>query len=407
MHQMIAGRAAALGTSGDERLEVVDVVRGFALMALFLVHMIESYELYWVDPRTGPIADTVFLLFMGKSFSLLALCFGFSFFILMDRAARRGTDFSRRFAWRLLILAGIGSLHALAYRGDIIQILATVGFLLLLAHRLRSNRLLVAVAAVCFANPLLLAQLFAAMAGAGWANQPPNQWVDPAMQAYLHGTLADHLRANLWEGQLPKWWFMLESGRLTQIFGLYLVGMVLGRVGFFARPGDFARARWIAFGIAAAVALPLHFFRGDLTAWFAAQGHGAAANRMFVAWLGGWFDLAGTALWLLILCALYRSAAGRLLQPLAPAGRLTLTFYILQSLLFVPVFYGFGLGLWDDWNQATRLGVALAAIAAQLWLAHLWLRRFRYGPVEWAWRALTYLRRDIPFRRAPAWRTGA
>jgi uncharacterized protein len=90
------------GQAGLEaRLELVDILRGFALSGLFLVHMIESYELYWSNPVPGPIADTVYLLFMGKSFSLLALCFGFSFYILMARAARRGVDFSARFAWRL------------------------------------------------------------------------------------------------------------------------------------------------------------------------------------------------------------------------------------------------------------------------------------------------------------------
>ncbi|MBO9621175.1 MAG: DUF418 domain-containing protein [Sphingomonas sp.] len=378
----------------------MDVVRGFALMALFLVHMIESYELDWFKPQPGAIRDTVYLLFMGKSFSLLALCFGFSFFILMDRAAQRGSDFSLRFAWRLLILQAIGFLHALVYRGDIIQLLAGMGLLLLIAHRVRDNRILAGVAALCFLSPLLLAQLFGAMAGAEWALQKPHHWVDPAIETYVRsGSLLEHLRINLWEGQLPKWWFMLESGRVSQILGLYLVGMVLGRTGFFARLGEFARARAIAFVIAAAVALFLHFFRDDLKSWFAAQGYDPAAGRPFDALLGSWFELSGMTVWLLLLCALYQGPARALLRPLAGAGRLTLSFYLLQSLVFVPVFYGFGLGLWDDWSQGTRLTVGLVAIGLQLWAAAIWLRHFRYGPVEWVWRALTYWRRDIPFRK--------
>ncbi|AQR74445.1 DUF418 domain-containing protein [Sphingomonas sp. LM7] len=393
--------AATTGSGGqDRRLESVDIVRGFALMALFLVHMIESYELYWADPKTGPISDTVYLLFMGKSFSLLALCFGFSFFILMDRAAQRGVDFTARFAWRLAVLFGIGFGHAVIYRGDIIQLLALMGFVLLAFHRVRSNRALIAVAIVCFVSPISLVQLAAAMSGAGWANQPPNHFSDPAMAVYLHGNLAEHLRANLWDGQLPKWWFMLESGRITQILGLYLVGMVLGRIGFFARLGEFARARWIALALAAASALALYFLRDGFKAWFAAQQHGAASDRLLSYLLGSWFELAGTAVWLLVLLALFQSPARPLLRPLAGVGRTTLTLYILQSIVFVPVFYGFGLGLYDDWNQATRLWVGLAAIAGQLALAHWWLARFRYGPVEWVWRALTYWRRDIPFRGA-------
>ncbi|RYE03644.1 MAG: DUF418 domain-containing protein [Sphingomonadales bacterium] len=367
-------------------------------MALFLVHMLESYELYWSNPQPG-IADAVFLLFMGKSFSLLALCFGFSFFVLMDRAAQRGEDFTARFAWRLAILLAIGFFHALVYRGDIIQLLAGLGFVLLLAHRIQSNRVLITLAAFCFAGPVLILQIVAASSGMEWANQPPHFFNDPAMPVYLTGSLGDALKTNLWQGQLPKWWFMLESGRLVQIIGLYLVGMVLGRIGFFARAGEYAKARWIAFAIAAAVALALYFGRGALADWFAAQDHGEAANRWFGLLLGSWFELSGTILWALILIALWQGPLRWLVSPFAGVGRLTLTLYIAQSLVFVPIFYGFGLGLHDDWSQATRLWVGLAAIAAQLVLAAIWLRYFHYGPVEWGWRALTYLRRDIPFRR--------
>ncbi|RYG29464.1 MAG: DUF418 domain-containing protein, partial [Burkholderiales bacterium] len=330
-----------------ERLQLVDVLRGFALMALFLVHMLESFELYWADPQPGVVADTVFLLFMGKSFSLLALCFGFSFFVLMDRAARRGEDFTARFAWRLAILLAIGFFHSLVYRGDIIQLLAGLGFVLLLAHRVQSNRVLIALAAFCFAGPILILQIIAASSGAAWANQPPHFFTDVAMPVYLTGTLREALRMNLWEGQMPKWWFMLESGRLVQIIGLYLVGMVLGRIGFFARAGEYAKARWTAFAIAAAVALMLHFGRDTLTGWFAGQDHGEAANRWFGLLLGSWFELSGTTLWALILIALWQGPLRMLVAPFAAAGRLTLTLYIAQSLVFVPVFYGFGLGLWD------------------------------------------------------------
>lgn len=390
----------------DARLEVVDVLRGFALMGLFLVHMIESYELYWADPKPGLIADTVFLLLMGKSFSLLALCFGFSFFILMDRAAKRGTDFSGRFAWRLLILEGIGFLHSLIYRGDIMQTLAAMGLLLLLAHRIRSNRVLVGAAIFCFLGPSLIVQMIAAASGAAWANGTAMSSSDPGMPIYLSGTWLQALQVNLWAGQVPKYWFFIEYGRLVQILGLFLLGMVLGRIGFFGRLGEFRRARWIALAVALTLAVALHFEREPMRLAFATLHYGAAAERAFWALTGSWLDLAGTACWGLLLMALYDSRLRWLVHPFAAPGRLTLTFYIAQSAVFVPVFYGYGLGLWDDWSQETRLFVALAAIAFQMWFSAAWLARFQYGPIEWVWRALTYMRRDVPFRR-PAPRVGA
>ena len=80
----------------------------------------------------------------------------------------------------------------------------------------------------------------------------------------------------------------------------------------------------------------------------------------------------------------------------------TLTLYILQSVVFVPVFYHFGADMWNDWSQATRFGVGIGAVAIQMGLAAWWLQHFQYGPIEWVWRALTYQTRDIPFRKKAA-----
>lgn len=380
------------------RLENVDILRGFALCALLLVHMIESFELYWADPRPGAVSHLVFLLFMGKAFSLLALCFGFSFFIIMDRAAKRGVDFTLRFAWRLAILLVIGYLHALIYRGDIIEVLAATGFLLILANRLPNNGLLIAIAGVCFLQPILMTEIVAGAWGAPWVDHATLAWPDEALKVYMNGSFTDLLRANVLQGQLPKFWFLLASGRISQIVGLFILGMVLGRVGFFSRPGEFAKARRIALLVACVAVLVLHFSKLWIAgfAWF---GFGAGTDRAFEMLIESWFELAAAAVWGLLILAAYESPLRALVQPFAAVGRLTLSIYLAQSLIFVPVFYGFGLGKYQLWSQPVRLGVGILAVVVQLSLAAAWTRRFNYGPVEWLWRALTYMRLDIPFRR--------
>ena len=90
----------------------------------------------------------------------------------------------------------------------------------------------------------------------------------------------------------------------------------------------------------------------------------------------------------------------RILGVFAPAGRMTLTLYVGQSLVFVPVFYGFGLGLHDDLSQIEALLFGFAAFAVQLIGARLWYRWFRYGPLEWLWRAATYTTLKVPFAKA-------
>ncbi|WP_372012757.1 DUF418 domain-containing protein [Pseudoxanthomonas sp. 10H] len=390
------------------RMEGLDALRGFALFGLFIVHMPELFELYWAHPATDPLQlavhDTVWLVFAGKAFALLALCFGVSFFIIMDRAARRGVDFTGRFVWRLALLAAMGLLHGLWYRGDVLEVLAVMGLFLLPFHRVRANGALLAVAVFFLLQPLMLVRIAAGLAGGdtalgAWANQPLRFWSATIPQVYLDGGFTDTLRTNVTEGWAFKWLFMYESGRLSQILGLSLVGMLLGRIGFFARPGAFARARVSGLAVALAAAAALYFGREPLAALVPASEAMTMPRALAGALLGSLFDLAMMAVLMLGFCTLYYGGGHRALGVLAPAGRMTLTLYLAQSLLFVPVFYGYGLGLHASMTQLQALLLGLVAFAAQLVFAHLWFRRFYYGPLEWLWRAGTYLTVDVPFVR--------
>src|SRR4051812_26522672 len=153
--------STAASGAKPSRLAIVDGLRGYALFGLFLVHMTGYFELYNARPDPSLVQDSVLLLFLGKSFTLLAICFGFSFFIMMDGARRRGQPFALRFAWRLAILFAIGWLHSLIYRGDIIVVLATAGFLLIPFDAIRASRLLLGVGAFLLLQPFLIPRLVA------------------------------------------------------------------------------------------------------------------------------------------------------------------------------------------------------------------------------------------------------
>ena len=384
---------AAEGTK-PSRLAIVDGLRGYALFGLFLVHMTGYFELYNARPVPSLVQDTVLWLFLGKSFTLLAICFGFSFFVMMDGARRRGQAFAGRFAWRLALLLGIGWLHSLIYRGDIIAVLATAGFALIPFDRIRSNRTLLLIAAVLLLQPFLIVRILAGLAGADWALAEPLFYNDGgAMRPSLFGTLGELIQANLVAGKFSKWAFYIETGRIVQILGLYLIGLVLGRTRFFAEPERFVRMRLWTFIIAVVLIFPLTYLRG-LT---------CCHSRGPVYWadvmVSGWIDLAGMAISLLLFVQLWLWGADRFLRYLVPPGRMTLTLYIGQSLVFVPVYYGFGLHLWDRITQPESLILALVAFAAQLVFATIWFRYFLYGPLEWLWRAGMKLSFDVPFRR--------
>ncbi|WP_442680591.1 DUF418 domain-containing protein [Sphingomonas sp. ASY06-1R] len=377
------------------RLGIVDGLRGYALFGLFLVHMTGYFELYNARPTPSLVQDGVLLLFLGKSFTLLAICFGFSFFIMMDGARRRGQPFAGRFAWRLGILFVVGWLHSLIYRGDIIAVLATAGFLLIPFDRVRSTRLLLILAAFLLLQPFLLVRIVAGHYGAAWALADPFFYNDGgAMRPSLFGSFGELVQANYVAGKVSKWSYYLETGRIVQILGLYLIGLVLGRERFFAEPERFARLRLGALIVAALVIVPLVYARH----WACCYRHGPYYWTDIL--LAGWLDIAGMAISLLLFVQLWLWGSGRLLERLIPAGRMTLTLYIAQSLVFVPVYYGFGLHLWDRITQIESLLLGIAAFAVQLIFATFWFRYFLYGPLEWLWRAATKLSLDVPFRRA-------
>ena len=378
------------------RNALIDTLRAFALIGVYLVHMFEQYEIYWAAPKEN-LTHAIFTTFlMGKAFSLLTLCFGLSFFILMDRAARRGTDFSWRFAWRMAVLALIGLAHSLVYRGDILMVLAPLGLLLVPFYR-ASGKVVLAVAAILLAQPWLWFETFAAASGATWANQAFHHWADTGPAFYRTAGLAQALAWNVGEGQSFKWWFFLETGRIFQILALFLVGLTLGRAGVFDAPERFTKQRRAALAALIAVALACHFAAQPLAALLPDAKAAPMARKLFETLLGGWFDVSVMGVYVLLIVELYMSPLRGPLERLAPMGRMTLTFYVAQSLIWVPIFYGFGLGAWKWLPQGTALLLAAGFLVMQGVVATLWFKRFHYGPLEWVWRAATYGTTRLPF----------
>ena len=152
----------------------------------------------------------------------------------------------------------------------------------------------------------------------------------------------------------------------------------------------------------AATALALYLAKPHLTALLPETPKPGMARVMAGNLLGGWFDMALMGTYVLLIVEAYLGLAGRALRLLAPMGRMTLTFYVVQSLIWVPVFYGFGLGAWKTLPQATALWLGVGYLVVQAFIARLWFRRFAYGPLEWAWRAATYRTWKVPFVRRAA-----
>lgn len=143
------------------RIEVVDALRGFAVMAIILLHNIEHFNLYSSQELSSGfmaaidkgVWDSLFFLFSGKAYAIFALLFGFSFFIQDNNQARKGKDFRPRFAWRLVLLFLLGTFNAIFFPGEILVLYAILGFVLIPVCRL-SNRWLLLIATVLMLQPM-------------------------------------------------------------------------------------------------------------------------------------------------------------------------------------------------------------------------------------------------------------
>lgn len=371
-----------------KRIDMVDALRGWALLGLFLVHCVERFELHWIDPVAGPWFDAVFFIFAGKAFAIFALLFGFGFATIMHNERVRGGDFTWRFVWRLVLLLGIGTLHALVYRGDILQVLAVLGLALIPFDKVRSDRILLVIAALLFLQFPLLARGLAAADGAAWAQANPLFFADSGLAVLANGSFGQMLTVNGGPGMVGKWSFYVETGRMVEIAGLFLVGMVIQRRSLFA-DAQRHRSLWlVTLALSAIVWLVLTWAEPRLLpAW---PPEGAPMQRQSLEWASTqWRALAATAFHVSAFVLIWHSMARLLLGWLAAPGRMTLTLYVGQSLVCVPLLYGFGWGLWDDLSQAELALGGLALFAGQALFAAWWYRTYRYGPLEWAWRAGT------------------
>ncbi|MDE1146178.1 MAG: DUF418 domain-containing protein [Azospirillaceae bacterium] len=399
--------ATSSGSGAGNRITVIDALRGTALVGLFLLHTIEHFDFLrgptdppaWLKPFDGAANDTAFFLFGGKAYGIFALMFGISFSLILDSWSRKGGNPNARFLWRLAVLAAIGWVHSLIYCGDILGILAVMGAPLVLLHRMGDRALLV-LAAVLLIQPPTLWLVEGLLSGRLPPPPLPFHWsvYERLTPIYADGGLIDVVKANLWDGLLARTFFTLETGRYLQMMGLFLVGVVVGRNRVLERPDQHRR---LLQGVLAGGALAFTVFY-PLKRLADGAGLPMTTHIEVAGLAGAYCGLAQMAIWASGFVLLYPRLQGLApIRALASFGRMSLTCYVSQALVFVPLFYGFGLGLYRFMGPFYSVSAGIVFVALQCALAHWWLRHYRYGPLEWLWRAATFRTLGLPLRHAP------
>src|SRR5450830_322359 len=210
-------------TTTNSRLDVIDALRGFAIVSIMLLHNIEHFDFYfsptglpaWLQAVDKVIWDSLFFLFGGKSYAIFALLFGVTFYIQYHNREVRGEDFRARFAWRLVLLLAFGVFNSMFYHGDILSIYAVLGLTLIPVARL-GNRWVWIIALLLLLQPFAWWEVFQALPN------PNEKLPDPASWAYFgrandyfaHGSALQVWTGNLTNGKIGVIRWSWENGRL-------------------------------------------------------------------------------------------------------------------------------------------------------------------------------------------------
>ncbi len=395
-----------------KRYIILDALRGFALLGICLANYPEFSLYSFLSAEDAALLQTPgldrvlrYLLYFfvdGKFYTIFSVLFGIGFSIMLKHALAEGGKGLKVFYRRMLVLLVIGLVHLwLLWSGDILTLYAVLGMLLPLWHKC-SDRTLLRWAAAFLLAPVAVDAVveLAHLRPAGWFYD--KQWALCARYGITEENFACWLRDSndykgvfqfLMQGGFERMTEFIDGNRYFRVMGLFLLGYCAGRQRFFAdleawKPLLRRITRW-----GFALGLPLSF----AYAWSGVNGHpwGLTAHSAlytFSVFPMGFAYMAG-------LCLLYqRHSASRIWRAFAAPGRMALSNYLYQTVCGMLVFYGIGLGLGADMSLSFALLIALGVYLLGMLLSSLWVKYFRFGPVEWLWRMLTY-GQYLPIRR--------
>lgn len=314
----------------------------------------------------------------------------------MDRASERGENYALRFLWRISILFGIGYLHHLFYRGDILTVYALAGIFLIPFYKVPIRWSLI----LCILILLGVCRisLFYSMGGAPvFTNvnlDPGSEGVMKYYKILAEGSLWEVFKTNSVDGFLQKMEFqfgLFSRGYLT--FGFFLLGLIAGKIGLFIKYDTYLKK--IKYTLLGSVLLFL--IAGGATAFFmsAFQDGFDFQSLRFMFGLN-FYDLLNVAMTVIFICLfimMWRKRWGfKLLSSFTDYGKMALTNYLFQTLTGTFILYGWGLGFIGKIRTSVIFLLGILLILVQMYLSKIWLKKFNYGPFEWFWRCLTHFK---------------
>lgn len=388
----------------SERFIILDALRGFALLGICMANFPEFSLYTFLSPEAAASMPTAvqdkitrYLLYIfvdGKFYTLFSLLFGLGFSIIIRNAERKGVNGFRIFYRRMGMLMLFGLLHLMfIWSGDILLLYALLGMLLPFFRQMPDKKLLgwalfflilpIGVDLVCeitrtnLALPFIrLQETYCAEYGINGTNFA--YWLHDAED---YGTVFQFLV----QGACVRMQEFIIGNRYFKVLGLFLVGFYIGRNRIYADLEGRKNLLVKVCRLGLIIGLPCSL----LYAWSSMSGHPLSDTLHSLFYFISVYPL-GFA-YAAGLCLLYlRVKSLSIWKWLAAPGRMALTNYIGQSVIGMFLFYGIGLGWGSTIGLLQTEVIVLAVFLFQMLFSRLLLSEFKFGPLEWIWRMLTY-----------------
>ena len=372
----------------NTRIDVADALRGIAVAGIILYHAVEHFDVFtkktilYSLPIDQMVGKTMAWLLSGKMYGIFAMLFGLSFFIMNDNQQQKGRSFSGRFAWRMCLLFGFGLINVAFYDGDILMLYAVYGLLLIPISYL-PLRVVWCIIGLLAIQPI---ELYCLLTGKTIDNTTLFELYNYILGVHENGTFWENVVANLRYGFELNFRYNIFSGRLTQLLCLFILGMQLGRQRLFyperlriGKHGSVANLHcWhIVLCISSAVVIGMSFMDfGKLAMWLNPVYNLFILLMIVSAVVSVWYAFEGVR---------------RVLHHLCVFGRMSLTNYLLQSIIGTFIFYDYGLACYYKLGITYAVLVGLAMVIGQYAFCRYWFKHHSRGPLEGLWRKLTWI----------------
>ncbi len=401
----------------SERIVSLDVLRGFAILGILIMN-VESFSMImaaYINPTafgdlTG-LNRVVWILSHvladEKFMSIFSMLFGAGILMIAGRSEEKGLKAGSVHYRRSLWLILIGLMHAyLLWYGDILVAYGVCALIVFRFRKARPERLLIAgLLIVSVASLLYLSFGYSmqywpeeAMEGPMRSWMPDSEHAAEEIAAYQGGWL-DQMSQRI-TGAIVLQTFVFLIWQVWRVVGLMFVGMALLTWGVLTARRS-TRFYFTAVLVGFLVGFPLIIlgvYRNFLAGW------SLEYSMFYGPQLNYWGSLFVAFGYICVIMLLVRAARpGILIRALAATGRMAFTNYIMQTLICTTIFYGHGLGLYARMERKEQILVVFCVWVLQLIVSPIWLKHFRFGPLEWLWRSLTYRsRQPMRIRREEA-----